>query len=346
MASWTYSLPLVVAACGGSWKHPPPPAPAPLTPAPPGFRLEKLVARTDGAVAYVDGWIVEKGGRIVNAASGEVLLDISAEVTRDTEQGLLGLAFHPRDPGRYFINYTDRSGDTRVVEMPSKKVLLAVDQIRENHNGGHLLFGPDGKLWIGLGDGGDWHDRAGNTQNDASHLGKMIVLDVDTGEATHVAKGLRNPWRYDFDAAGNLYIGDVGQEKWEEIDFLPAGARGVNYGWPRTEGMHCYRYEGCDRDTPPIFEYGHDTGCSITGGVVYEGSIAELRGHYFYADYCSAILRSIKFDGEKVVESWDWKPMLDPDSRLANISSFAEDESGELYIVTMWDGIYKLVRAQ
>jgi glucose/arabinose dehydrogenase len=394
MASSTFSAAVVVAViaagCPGSGGlvasggpgmptgEPPPALAEPPAELAAQVKLEKVVARTDGALAFVQApgdptgrfHLVEKKGRIHVVEEGvarePLFLDVSDRVSGRDEQGLLGLAFHPSyvDNGRFFVNYTDREGDTRVVEYrlaagtrdradpSSAKEWLFVDQPMENHNGGHVLFGPDGKLWIGLGDGGTWHDQAGNSQSDSSLLGKMLRLDVDAGtpgaKPEILMKGLRNPWRYSFDRRTNdLYIADVGQELWEEIDVLPAASlTGHNLGWPVTEGFHCYRYQGCSESAyvPPVLEYGHDAGCSITGGHVYRGAaLPALEGHYFYADYCSGLLRSLRWRDGKIVESWDWKKILDPSSRLANVSAFAEDSDGEIYVITMWDGIYKLV---
>jgi len=316
-------------------------------------------------------FVVEKTGRIRVLKGGRLLdapyLDLSARVSRGSEQGLLGLAIHPgfMKTGRLFVNYTDREGDTRVVEIavasPTADVgtiarereLLHVAQPYANHNGGHLLLDPGGKLLVGLGDGGSGGDPRGNGQNPTALLGKMLRLDPEasgTPRPTIAARGLRNPWRYALDrSTKDLFIADVGQNKWEEIDVLPlAELDGANFGWNVMEGRHCYKSESCSSAgfVPPVVEYGHDEGCSVTGGVVYRGAaIPALSGRYFYADYCTALLRSFRFDRTtgKAVEHWDWKRALDPDNRLSQIASFGEDEDGEVYILSLAGTVWKLV---
>jgi glucose/arabinose dehydrogenase len=178
----------------------------------------------------------------------------------------------------------------------------------------------------------------------------MLRLDVDGGEARPeiVQLGLRNPWRYDFDReTGDLYIGDVGQDQWEWVNVVAAAKiDGVNFGWNVTEGSRCFRARDCDaeRFAPPAIEYDHQTGCSITGGEVYRGrAIPALRGHYFYADFCTAIIRGFRWAPDGVRDHWDWKPVLDPDFRLAQIASFGHDAAGELYLVSLDGPIYKIV---
>ncbi|MBI4512022.1 MAG: PQQ-dependent sugar dehydrogenase [Deltaproteobacteria bacterium] len=313
-------------------------------------------------------FIVEKGGRVRVLVDGKpspnAFLDLSARVSRGSEQGLLGLAFHPKaaENRRLFVNYTDRKGDTHVVELrvnarspdrvdvTTEREILFVDQPYANHNGGHLAFGPDGKLYVGLGDGGSGGDPKGNAQNRASLLGKMLRIDVDVRAPRPeiIQVGLRNPWRYAFDRkTGDLYIADVGQELYEEINFLPARRiAGHNFGWNTLEGFHCYRDPACKKEgmTLPVLEYGHAEGCSITGGHVYRGkALPVLDGHYFYADYCTALLRSVKIQEGSVVESWDWKPVLDPKGHLSRPTSFGEDENGELYILSQ-DGLLFMLK--
>ena len=305
-----------------------------------------------------------KGGRLLEAP----WLDLSARVSGGSEQGLLGLAFHPTfaKSGRLFVNYTDKKGDTRVVEIAvaspgadtaaiaRERELLHVEQPYSNHNGGHLLLDPAGKLLIGLGDGGSGGDPRGYSQNPEALLGKMLRLDPDAAGARPViaARGLRNPWRYAIDRrAGDLFIADVGQNKWEEIHVLPlTELDGANFGWNVMEGAHCYGRPACNTEglVPPTVEYDHDVGCSITGGVVYRGTaLPALAGHYFYSDYCTALLRSFRFDratrGPK--DHWDWKKALDAGNRLAQISSFGEDEAGEVYILSLSGTVWKLVPA-
>lgn len=292
-------------------------------------------------------------------------LDLSDRaVYGDNEQGLLGLVFHPRwaeggDHARLYVNYTDRDGATRVVELrapggkpdlATARELLHVAQPATNHNGGHLAFGPDGKLWVGLGDGGRGGDPWGNSQSCGVRLGKMLRIDVDTGAVETVASGLRNPWRYSFDrATGDLYIADVGQDLWEWVHVAPADDLvGHNFGWNVVEGYECFEAGTCSRIglTPPIVDYGHEEGCSISGGHVYRGAaLPALAGHYFFADYCSGLVRSVRWERGAVTAHWDWKPVLDADARLAKVVSFAEDGAGELYVVTLVGAIYKLVPA-
>ncbi|MCS6844707.1 MAG: PQQ-dependent sugar dehydrogenase, partial [Caldilineales bacterium] len=255
-------------------------------------------------------FVVERPGRIwvVEPATGSrlVFLDIQARVgSSASEQGLLGLAFHPRfaQNGWLFVYYTDREGDTVIsrfqaipdrtaADPSSEAVLLRQVQPADNHNGGMIAFGPDGMLYAGLGDGGSAGDPWNNAQRLDTLLGKLLRLyvDAESGYAAPAdnpfvgsanarpeiwAYGLRNPWRFSFDrVTGDLYIGDVGQNRWEEINFLPAGSRGgVNYGWKVMEGSHCYNAEACDRGglTLPVAEYDHEQGCSVTGGYVYRG---------------------------------------------------------------------------
>ncbi|HEU5058955.1 MAG TPA: PQQ-dependent sugar dehydrogenase [Kofleriaceae bacterium] len=313
-------------------------------------------------------FVVERGGRIRILRGGRVepdpFLDVRKRVSRDhDERGLLGLAFHPRfaTNGRFYINFTDRVGDTRVVELrvsaadpdradlATERVIFTLDQPYANHNGGGLEFGPDGKLWIGTGDGGAAGDPKKAGQDRRQLLAKMLRIDVDAKKPAPeiVQVGLRNPWRYAFDpATGDLYVGDVGQDRWEEITVVAAGAlEGANHGWSQMEGNHCYR-KGCapGRYLAPAVEYDHKTGCSVTGGEVYRGkAIPELDGVYFYADYCTAIVRSFRWARGAVYQHWDWKPVLDPDFKLSTIASFGVDADGELYIVTLDGVIYKLV---
>jgi len=343
-----------------------------------GVRLERIVRglRRPIAVVFAPGdarrrmFIVEQGGLVKIWEDGKLasrpFLDMSALVERGgEEQGLLGLAFHPRfaENRRFFLNYTDREGGTtRVVERrasaddpdiaeEAQKLWLRVEQPWANHNGGHLAFGPDGKLWIGLGDGGSGGDPMGNGQDELALLGKMLRLDVDRPNVRPeiVAKGLRNPWRYSFDRkTGDLYIGDVGQNAWEEIDvvaFPQLGDR-PNFGWNIAEGAGCYRRKTCKLAgmTPPAVEYPHPAGCSVTGGFVYRGrALPALDGVYFYADYCTGMLRSFRWKDGRVADAWDWKRALDPGSRLARLSSFGEDLDGELYLVSLDGVVYKLL---
>ncbi|NVB78530.1 MAG: glucose dehydrogenase [Kofleriaceae bacterium] len=288
------------------------------------------------------------------------------------EEGLIGLAFHPEfaKNGKLYVNYTSKDMDTHVVEykvsatdpdvvdVSTRRELFTIDQPYSNHNGGHLEFGPDGKLYTGMGDGGAANDPHGNGQNDRSLLAKLLRIDVDAPDARPeiVHKGLRNPWRFSFDRkTGDLYIGDVGQNLWEYVHAVRAGDTAKkNFGWNIVEGTHCFdadsgtNKESCDRTglTPPLVEYPHEQGCSITGGRVYRGTaLPVLDGRYFYADYCTGLLRSFVWTRGVVREHWDWKPAIDVQNVLTQISSFGTDPDGELYVVELTGSIYQLVPA-
>jgi glucose/arabinose dehydrogenase len=329
-------------------------------------------------------FVVEKGGTIRIVKGDQVLdtpfLDLSSKVrSSGSEQGLLGLAFHPRyaENGRFFVGYTDSAAGRNTVERyqvsadpdqadPSTGViLLAIDDPAPNHNGGMVAFGPDGHLWVGTGDGGASGDRYQNAQNRQALLGKMLRLDVDGGEPYAIpadnpyvgdsaylpeiwAMGIRNPWRYSFDrATGELWIGDVGQNAYEEIDHVPGGsAGGLNFGWPIMEGTHCFPVgTRCDPGpyVLPVAEYGRDGGCSVTGGYVYRGTAhPSLQGVYFFGDYCSGRIWSLDQQGDG---AWRMTQQL---QEAIQISSFGEDEAGEVYVTTFSGGndghrIYQIV---
>lgn len=321
-------------------------------------------------------FIVEKGGRILIVKDGALLptpfLDLSAQVSTGSEQGLLGLAFHPQYPanGRLFVHYTDLAGDTRVSQFrvsdnpdladpASETLVLAADQPFPNHNGGQVLFGPDGLLYIMLGDGGAAGDPGGRGQSLADLLGSMLRVEpLETGGyavpsdnpfvAVEGARpeiwnyGLRNPWRVDFDpATGDLYVADVGQGRWEEVSVSPAGGRGVNYGWNIMEGPECV-IDGCDQSglEPPVVWYSHAEGCSITGGFVYRGAaIPALRGHYFYSDFCTGFVRSFRLESGAAVDQYQW-PTLAPGG---SVPGFGRDAQGELYLLTAAGVVYRIV---
>jgi len=321
-------------------------------------------------------FVADKGGRILIIKDRAVLpqpfLDIGKLVSGGSEQGLLGLVFHPdyARNGRFFVDYTNVDGDTRVVEYRvsrnadvadpgSAKVILAIDQPYANHNGGWLAFGPDGFLYVGMGDGGSGGDPHGNGQNTGVLLGKILRIDVDRGEPYAIPPGnpfaggggapevflygLRNPWRAAFDG-NRLYIADVGQNMYEEVDVLDlASAAGANLGWNRMEGLHCFRpRSGCDRSglVLPVFEYDHGKGCSITGGFVYRGkAMPALAGRYFFADYCTGEVASFRYRDGK---AGDVVSLGVTDS----VTSFGRDAAGELYILTANGTVRKLVRAQ
>jgi hypothetical protein len=298
-------------------------------------------------------FVVEQGG-LIRIVGGGTFLDVSALASDGGERGLLGLAFHPDyvTNGLFYVNYTDNSGDTRVVEYTrssdparadatSAQVLLTVDQPASNHNGGWMGFGPDGLLYIAMGDGGGANDQFGNGQNPTSLLGKILRMDVATANTEIWASGVRNPWRNAFD--GNLlYIADVGQGQWEEVNVVSTLASAPNLGWPVMEGGHCLSGATCNPTgfVLPVAEYSHSQGCSITGGYVYRGSaIAGLAGTYFYSDVCLGTLRSFRFDGVAIQESKVWTDLGD----LGSVSSFGEDSSGELYVLTFDGSVRKIV---
>jgi glucose/arabinose dehydrogenase len=315
-------------------------------------------------------FVIEKVGRIRIIENDQLLeatfLDITDRVgSSGNEQGLLGLAFHPQyqENGRFFVNYTDTRGDTVIARFqvtsdpntadPNSEVpLFGFDQPFPNHNGGAMVFGPDSYLYIGSGDGGAAGDPFTNAQNTGTMLGKILRVDVDSAEPSGVpsdnpfgnevwAYGLRNPWRISFDrATGDLYIGDVGQGEWEEIDFLPAGSPGgANFGWDHREGAHDYEGGGPAGMIDPIAEYSHpEGGCSVTGGYVYRGSMPEWNGIYLYGDYCTGMIWGlIQIDG-----GWQHQLLFDVD---VTITSFGQDENGEVYLVSDNGGIYRLGRS-
>lgn len=313
-------------------------------------------------------FILEKPGRIRIFQNGQLLgtpfIDISDRVrAAGNEQGLLGLAFHPayEQNGFFYVNYTGSGGTThlsrfQVTQDPnladpnSEMTLLTVDQPFANHNGGVLTFGPDGYLYAGLGDGGAAGDPFGNGQNTDALLGKILRLDVDNGQPYAIppdnpfsneiwAYGLRNPWRISFDRATNdLWIADVGQNEWEEIDYLTAGsAGGANFGWSVLEGNHPYHGEAQPDFIAPVAEYSHTEGCSVTGGYVYRGSMPEWQGIYLYGDYCSGTIWGVIKSGNGFQNQVLF-------ASGANITSFGEDESGEIYLADDSGGIYRLTK--
>jgi glucose/arabinose dehydrogenase len=308
-------------------------------------------------------YVVEKPGRILVVQNGRVrtkpFLDIRSLVgSNDSEQGLLSVAFHPSyaTNHRFFVDYTDRNGNTRVVEYRSNgtaalpgsaRQLLFVHQPYANHNGGQLQFGPDGKLYVGMGDGGSGGDPGNRAQNLSSRLGKLLRLNVDrAGARWEIAGyGLRNPWRFSWDrATGNLYIGDVGQNDWEEVDVrTPAQQRFLsNYGWRVWEGRSRYTLGQSvnprGRLVFPILVYSHSVGCSITGGYVYRGkAVPAARGRYFYGDYCQGTIWSLRVVNGKL------RGVRREPFKVSNLSSFGEDAAGELYAVGLGGELYKLI---
>jgi hypothetical protein len=356
----------------------PPPAPLTLALAPFASNLSSptfLTAPPGDARQF----IVERAGRILVMQGGALLsqpfLDIRALTDTTGEGGLLSMAFDPgyAANGRFYVYRTNANHDIVVErytvssdpDLADPASRLAIIQIAHptytNHFGGLLAFGPDGFLYLGTGDGGSEGDPNGNAQNPASLLGKLLRLDVRSASAAVPylvpdtnpyrgqagsrpeiwALGLRNPWRFAFDA-GQLYIADVGQALREEIDLEPATQGGLNYGWNRMEGSTCYQSQTCDRTglALPVLDYGHDGGaCSVTGGYVYRGAaIPELAGRYFYSDYCAGFLRSFLAVDRTATEQREWSV-----ARVGQVVSFGQDGQGELYVMTS-NGIWKITR--
>lgn len=303
-------------------------------------------------------FVVEQAGTVRVVRNGEVsdgaFLDLRRQVTTGGERGLLGLAFAPdfSATGVFYVNYTNLDGDTVVAKltaddpasdtprMGDPQVLLRVEQPYGNHNGGCIVFEPGTtRLWIGMGDGGSGGDPQGNGQNPRALLGKMLVLDVSKAGAKPqiVQSGLRNPWRFSFDReTRDLWIGDVGQNAWEEIDFVALDeAEGVNWGWALWEGNHAFSGSNPTRDgmTFPIAEYPSSEGNSVTGGYVYRGTeFPALAGTYLYGDFVKGWIAGIRRtapDGAKLSDI-DQRVLLAPGT--ASVASFGEDESGELYV--------------
>jgi glucose/arabinose dehydrogenase len=305
-------------------------------------------------------YVVEQAGRVMVLQDGTQratpFLDIRSIVTSGGEQGLLSVAFDPDYQANhlFYVDYTDRNGDTRVVRYrsdgrtglaSSAKLLLYVKDFAVNHNGGQLQFGPDRLLYWGNGDGGGGGDPQHNGQSLARAFAKIMRTNARVAKPYWrvAAYGLRNPWRFSFDRAnGDLYIGDVGQDKWEEIDYLRRGAEIANFGWNRLEGRHPY-----DSSTqlltrgayhPPVVEYAHDQGCSVTGGYVYRGkAVPSAAGRYFYGDYCTGTIWSIKVVGGKA------RGLRREPFKVEGLSSFGEDAGGELYLMSAGSGdLYRL----
>ena len=331
------------------------------------------------AHAYDDRlFIAEQAGRIRILDNGTLLpesfLDIQHKVRNDPErlwdeQGLLGLAFHPRfqENGLFFVNYTSENDGSTILahyrvdatnpnraDPLSETVILSIGQPYDDHNAGHLQFDQDGFLYMAAGDGGDWGDPHGNSQNPGTLLGSILRLYVDANDTYTVPStnpfvgdtskrgevwvyGLRNPWRFSFDRlTGDLYIADVGQALWEELNFLPGGGQGgENLGWNIVEGPACYDTENCDKSgfVEPIVTYEHNPGCAIVSGYIYRGlQFPSLAGNYFFADYCQGTIWSLmNSNGE-----WVQNEVYQDDIWL---SSFGEDVNGELYVLAHRDGI-------
>ena len=321
-------------------------------------------------------FVVDQPGRLWAVGDGDpqVFLDIRDDVTFGGERGLLGLAFHPgyADNGRFYVYYIGARSDSVVAEftaepggvadVSSRRVILEIDQPAGNHNGGMVAFGPDGYLWISVGDGGGANDQYDNGQRPGSVLGTMLRIDVDAdpyaipadnpfpdgqeGAAEVWAYGLRNPWRVAFDG-DRLYIADVGQNAVEEVDVISvSGVTGApNFGWPIMEGSTCFRSSGCDQDglVLPVTEYTHDDGCSVTGGFVYRGrAIPELTGHYLYGDYCAGWVRGFLLDDAgTLTEERQWFPR----GTFDGLTGFGVDADGEVYVTTASGRVFRIVRA-
>ena len=322
-------------------------------------------------------FIVEQVGRIRIIENGQLVttpfLDITSRVLSGGERGLLSVAFHPqyKTNGFFYVYFTGASGEIRIERFTvssnpnqanpsSSKVILTAPQTRTNHNGGLAMFGPDGMLYLGLGDGGGAGDPDLNGQNQKTLHGKLLRIDVSTGDPYSIpsgnpfagrtdarpeiwAMGLRNPWRFSFDrSAGKLYIADVGQDRTEEVNVVNATRASVNYGWNVMEASSCYSASTCNKQglELPVLEYGHDNGeCSVTGGFVYRGSaMPELSGTYFYSDYCAGWIRSFVFNGA-VADKRQWEL-----GSLGFVTSFGEDANGELYLTSANGRVYKFVR--
>lgn len=311
-------------------------------------------------------FIIEKYGAIRIFQDGQLLrepfLNISDRVNDGgNEMGLLGLAFHPnyKQNGYFYVNYTGAGGHTRIsrfqadgnsADPNSEKILLRVDQPFQNHNGGAVVFGPDGYLYLALGDGGAAGDPQKHGQNPNTLLGTILRIDVNSGDPYAIpadnpfgnevwAYGLRNPWRISFDrVTDDLWIGDVGQNRWEEIDFLPAGSPGgANFGWSIMEGSYGYDGEPQPGLLLPAAEYGREDGCSVTGGYVYRGTMSDWNGVYLYGDYCSGkIWGLILLDGQ-----WQARVLFEAGLR---ITSFGEDESGEIYLASDGGSVHVLTK--
>jgi len=324
-------------------------------------------------------FVVEQAGTIRVVQHGQLLatpfMDITGRVGSGGERGLLSMAFHPNygTNGFFYVNYTDLNGDTHVerftvsaadsnsADTASHKLIIFIKQPYPNHNGGLVMFGPDGMLYIGMGDGGSGGDPQNRAQNPDSLLGKLLRLDVDGGDPYAIpngnpykngggapeiwALGLRNPWRFAFDPPrGLLYIADVGEVTWEEVDVEPASQAGLNYGWRIMEGAHCSNPNPCNFAglTFPRVEYSHADGCAVMGGFVYRGALSPaLVGEYFYSDLCSGWLRSFTFANNTVATRTLWTP----DIGLSSPHSFGQDARGEIYVVDGGAGtVYRIAQ--
>jgi len=364
----------------------PPTSTAPATTVAPNLDAARVtltrVAATQGATALAvapgDGslYVAEQSGLVAAVRDGALdptpVLDLRAGISTGGERGLLGLAFSP-DGSKLYVDYTNPQGLPTLAEYAfaggradpaTARVLLSVPHPQPNHNGGQIAFGPDGDLYMGIGDGGaagdqgPGHAPGGNGQSLATLLGKVLRIDPKPtlsapysipagnpfagggGRPEIWAYGLRNPWRFSFDkTTGDLWIADVGQAMYEEIDFMPAGqGAGANYGWNRMEGNHPYQGTVPANVVAPVQELAHTAGyCAVVGGFVYRGSrIPDLRGSYLYGDNCNPKISAIRVDGGRVVASRDLGVTL------RSVSSFGQDAAGELYVLSLSQGVYRI----
>jgi glucose/arabinose dehydrogenase len=370
---------LLALGCGGSG------GPAPPINTELALQLQQVATGLSGPV-YVTSppgdarlFIVEQPGRIRIVQNGQLVatpfLDIISRVGSGGERGMLSVAFHPQysTNGFFYVYFTATNGDIRierfrvssnpnVADPGSSKVILGVAHPRGNHNGGLALFGPDGMLYLGLGDGGGGGDPDLNGQNRNTLLGALLRIDVNTGDPYSIpagnpfigtsgaraeiwAIGLRNPWRFAFDPqGGNLYVADVGQGDREEVNVVSVTRAGVNYGWNIMEGSVCYNASSCNQQglEIPALEYRHlGNACSVTGGFVYRGSaIPELAGHYFYSDYCAGFVKSFKYENGAATDERTWEL-----GNIGNVTSFGQDAAGELYLTAGGGTVYRIVES-
>lgn len=321
-------------------------------------------------------YVTEQAGRVRAIRAGALdptpVIDLQDTIAAGGERGLLGLTFSP-DGRTLYVDYTNRNGDTRIdaytmrsdgtADRTTRRELLAIAQPQANHNGGNVVTGPDGMLWIGTGDGGAANDEGsghapqGNGQSLDTLLGKLLRIDPSpTGSAAHGipadnpyaagggrpeiwAYGLRNPWRFSFDAeTGALVIGDVGQNAWEEIDWVAPGTRPpLNFGWPKREGKHAFRSDDAAGTVEPVLDYPHDGRCAISGGYVYRGTkIPDLRGTYLYSDNCDGRIRGTAVGTGVTSEEIDFG------LEAPGVSAFGQDNANELYVLSLSDGVYRL----
>ena len=304
------------------------------------YPIAMAVRPSDGST-----WIARKGGAVCKLSGGSCTLgQVVASVSTGPEQGLLGIAFNPSG-SRFYASYTNPAGDTRLDEFPvrgdgtadlsQRRNIFAEDQPESNHNGGNIVFGPDGRLYLGLGDGGgggDQHGTIGNGQDPNTDLGKILRINPANLTVERWISGVRNPWRFSFDrVGGSLWVADVGQNAWEEVTYLPAGSQqGRNLGWRCFEGTH--RFSSCNPSpshTAPIHEYAHGPGCSITGGYVYRGSkIPNLVGAYLFSDYCDGEIRGFTIGSGRV------RTLRALGANPGNVVSFGQGANGDLYVLT------------